>query len=168
MSENLKYQELTHAIIGSAMQVHGILGNGFQEVVYQRALGIEMSIARLSFQRELELPLFYKNVEIGARRVDFFVESKVLLELKAIIQLEQVHLAQALNYLEAFNIETGLLINFGAKSLQFKRLLNKKISLQRGPGLMDKEMIRIKQLGESLSMKFNTIREIRGSNTNIP
>lgn len=126
MSEKYKYEEITHAIIGSAMEVHKTLGNGFQEVVYQRALAVEMSLRKLLFQRELELPLFYKSAEIRTRRVDFFIEDKILVELKAIIQLEEVHLAQALNYLEAFNMETGLLINYGSKSLQFKRLLNKK------------------------------------------
>ena len=126
MSENYKYEAITHRIIGSAMEVHKALGNGFQEVVYQRALSVELALQKLSFTRELEMPLYYKGAEIGSRRVDFFVENKVLVELKAIIQLEEVHLAQALNYLEAFNMETGLLINLGSKSLQFKRLLNKK------------------------------------------
>lgn len=126
MKEDLKYSALTHSIIGCAMEVHKILGNGFQEVVYQRALGIEMKEQRITYEREVEMPIFYKNKNIGTRRVDFFVASKILVELKAIINLEDVHLAQALNYLEAFNLEIGLLINFGSKSLQFKRLLNKK------------------------------------------
>lgn len=128
MSGNYKYETITHTIIGSAMEVHKTLGNGFQEIIYQRALAIEMNLQKLSFQRELEMPLYYKASEIGTRRVDFFVERKILVELKAIIQLDDVHLAQALNYLEAFNMETGLLINFGSQSLQFKRLLNKKYS----------------------------------------
>lgn len=108
------------------MQVHTILGNGFQEVIYQRALEIEMAEQGLSFGREVEMPIFYKTHDIGTRRVDFFVEELIMLELKAIIQLEDVHLAQAINYLEAYNIEIGLLINFGSKSLSFKRLYNKK------------------------------------------
>lgn len=124
--ENLKHEALTHSIIGSAMEVHKFLGNGFQETIYQRALSIELNNRYISFVREAERPVFYKDFEVGLRRVDFFVEGKILVELKAIIQLEDVHLAQALNYLEAFNMETGLLINFGSKSLQFKRLLNKK------------------------------------------
>lgn len=116
---------LTHAIIGCAMRVHRVLGNGFQEVIYQRALAIEMEKQKLSFVREQEMPIFYDGIQIGTRRVDFLVEGRVLVELKALTALEDVHLAQALNYLEAFNLETGLLINFGARSLEFKRLYKK-------------------------------------------
>lgn len=115
--------ELTGKIIGCAMEVHRILGNGFQEVIYQRALAKEMSIQGLEFSREHEMTIFYKGDEIGTRRVDFFVEGKVMVELKAIIQLEDVHLAQAINYLEAYGLEIGLLINFGNTSLQFKRVM---------------------------------------------
>ena len=124
----MKYEELTHKIIASAMQVHSTLGNGFQEVIYQRALAIEMEFNELSFKREMEMPIFYRLQQIGTRRVDFFVEDLIMTELKAIIQLEDVHIAQALNYLEAYNMEIGLLINFGAKSLQFHRLTNKKFN----------------------------------------
>ncbi len=115
--------ELTGKIIGCAMEVHRILGNGFQEVIYQRALAKEMSIQGLEFSREHEMTIFYKGDEIGTRRVDFFVEGKVMVEIKAIIQLEDVHLAQAINYLEAYGLEIGLLINFGNTSLQFKRVM---------------------------------------------
>ncbi|GIV37622.1 MAG: hypothetical protein KatS3mg032_2001 [Cyclobacteriaceae bacterium] len=115
--------ELTGKIIGCAMEVHRILGNGFQEVIYQRALAKEMSIQGLEFSREHEMTIFYKGDEIGTRRVDFFVEGKVMVELKAVIQLEDVHLAQAINYLEAYGLEIGLLINFGNTSLQFKRVM---------------------------------------------
>ena len=108
------------------MRVHSALGNGFQEVIYQRALEIEMDDSDLKFARELSMPIYYKNKQIGERRVDFFVESKIMVELKAIIQLENVHLAQAKNYLEAYNVQVGLLINFGSISLQFKRLENSK------------------------------------------
>jgi GxxExxY protein len=108
------------------MEVHRHLGNGFQEVIYQRALAIEFRLVGLSFIREQEMSIFYKQEPIGSRRVDFFIEGKIMVELKAIIQLEDVHLAQGLNYLEAYNLEIGLLINFGAKSLQHKRLMNKK------------------------------------------
>ncbi len=108
-----KYQDITEKIIGSAMRVHGALGNDFQEVIYQRALEIEMKDIGLKFEREFEMPVYYKGNVIGQRRVDFFVEKKVMVELKSIIQLEKVHLAQAKNYLEAFNMEVGLLINFG-------------------------------------------------------
>ena len=124
IKEQYPHSELTGKIIGCAMEVHRILGNGFQEVIYQRALGLEMTQQGLSFNREYEMKIFYKEVEIGTRRVDFFVEEKVMLELKAVIKLEDIHLAQAINYLEAYGLELGLLINFGARSLQFKRLAN--------------------------------------------
>lgn len=121
-----KYKEITEKIIGSAMRVHAVLGNGFQEVIYQRALELEMEEAGLRFARELSMPIYYKGRNIGERRVDFFVEEKIMVELKAIIQLEKVHLAQAKNYLEAYNVQVGLLINFGNISLEFKRLENQK------------------------------------------
>ena len=124
IKEQYPHSELTGKIIGCAMEVHRILGNGFQEVIYQRALGLEMTQQGLSFNREYKMKIFYKEVEIGTRRVDFFVEEKVMLELKAVIKLEDIHLAQAINYLEAYGLELGLLINFGARSLQFKRLAN--------------------------------------------
>lgn len=120
----MKYEEITGKIIGCSMEVHKTLGNGFQEVIYQRALEIEMTVAGLNFNREFEMPIYYRNQQIGTRRVDFFVETKIMVELKALINLEDVHLAQAMNYLEAYNMEIGLLINFGAKSLQFKRVHN--------------------------------------------
>jgi GxxExxY protein len=128
-----KYKEITERIIGSSMKVHAALGNGFQEVIYQRALEIEMKDAGLHFERELSMPVYYKGEQIGERRVDFFVEGKIMVELKAIVQLENVHLAQAKNYLEAYNMEIGLLINFGSISLQFKRLGNAKFKEHRLP-----------------------------------
>lgn len=124
----MKYEDLTYRIIGCAMEVHKHLGNGFQEVVYQRALAIEMQMQGIEFSREHEMPLQYKGHDIGTRRVDFFVENTIMVEIKAIINLEDVHLAQAMNYVEAYNLEIGLLINFGAKSLQHKRVHNNKKS----------------------------------------
>ena len=133
------HKEITEKIIGSAMQVHRTLGNGFQaclpkgstarrqEVIYQRALAIEMRLSGLSFEREKEMGIHYRDEKIGTRRVDFFVEQCVMVELKAIIKLEDVHLAQAMNYCEAYEMEIGLLINFGGKSLEFKRVHNNKI-----------------------------------------
>ena len=118
---------LTHKIIGCAMKVHSTLGNGFQEVIYQRALAIEMAYENISFHRELEMPIFYREEQIGTRRVDFYVEEKVMVELKAIEKLEGLHKAQAINYLEAYTIADGLLINFGNTSLDFKRVYNKKL-----------------------------------------
>ena len=121
----LKYKEITEKIIGAGYEVHKFLGNGFQEVIYQRALSYEMGKAGLNFKRELEQNIFYKDMEnpIGTRRADFVVERKVLVEIKAIIQLEEVHWAQLLNYLKAYRLEVGLLINFGSKSMQFKRFV---------------------------------------------
>jgi len=124
----MKYNEITEKVIGGAMKVHRTLGNGFQEVIYQRALEIELQKAGLAYAREFEMPVHYEGVEIGMRRVDFLIEQKISVELKAIIKLEDVHLAQAMNYLEAYNLEVGLLINFGSKSLEFKRLTNRKHS----------------------------------------
>ena len=126
IKEEYPESELTGKIIGCAMEVHKILGNGFQEVIYQRALAIEMSSQRLEYSREHEMEIIYKEENIGTRRVDFFVEGKIMVELKAIIQLEDVHLAQAINYLEAYNMQIGLLINFGSRSLQFKRVMKPK------------------------------------------
>ena len=121
-----KHSDLTHSIIGCAMKVHSTLGNGFQEVIYQRALAIELEKAGITFRREQEMDIFYDGHNIGIRRVDFLVDNKVMVELKALTALEDVHMAQAINYLEAYNLEIGLLINFGAKSLQFKRLISSK------------------------------------------
>ncbi len=124
-----KYSDITRKIIGAAMKVHSTLGNGFQEVIYQRALALEMVNNGLSYQRELEMPIFYAGEEIGTRRVDFLVEDKVMVELKSLTQLEDVHLAQAINYLEAYHLEVGLLLNFGAKRLEYKRLINSKMQV---------------------------------------
>jgi len=126
INEKYKYSELTSKIIGCAMTVHKALGNGFQEVIYQRALQIEMSVAGIDFSREHNMPIYYRSEQIGTRRVDFLIEGMISVELKATTKLEDTHLAQAINYLEAYNLEIGLLINFGETSLQFKRLTNKK------------------------------------------
>ena len=130
MNEQLKYDDITRRIIGRAMRVHSKLGNGFMESIYQRSLEIEMAFEGISFEREKVMKIYYRDIEVGARRVDFFVENLIMVELKALIELEDVHLAQGLNYLEAYNVEIGLLINFGSKSLTFKRLLNKKYKIQ--------------------------------------
>ncbi len=123
--EELKYKDITEKIIGASFEVHTFLGNGFQEVIYQRALAYEFNKAGLAFAREIEQEIFYKELHepIGTRRADFVVEGKVLVELKALTKLEEVHKAQALNYLKAYRLEIGLLINFGSKSLEFKRLI---------------------------------------------
>ena len=126
IDEKYKHSELTERIIGCAMKVHSTMGNGFQEVIYQRCMAIEMEKQGLFFEREKEMTIFYEGIRVGKRRVDFFVENKIMLELKAVILTEDAHLAQAINYLEAYNMEVGLLINFGARSLEFKRVQNKK------------------------------------------
>ncbi|MBV4356555.1 GxxExxY protein [Pinibacter aurantiacus] len=117
---------LTYKVIGCAMKVHSTLGNGFQEVIYQRALAIELTKTELSFKRELEVPIFYEGEQIGTRRVDFLVADEIMVELKAQVKLEDVHLAQGLNYLVAYKLDKGLLINFGARSLEVKRLRHPK------------------------------------------
>ena len=143
INEQYKYSDLTSKVIGCAMKVHSTLGNGFthalififkgirecfavQEVIYQRALEIEFSLADIPYSREFEMPIFYHNQQIGTRRVDFLVQEVISVEIKALTKLEDVHFAQAINYLEAYNLEVGLLINFGERSLNFKRLQNKK------------------------------------------
>ncbi len=126
INEKYKYSELTSQIIGCAMTVHKTLGNGFQEVIYQRALAIEMRREGISFDREFEMFIHYRDIKIGTRRVDFLVQDIISVEIKAVTKLEDVHFAQAINYLEAYNLEVGLLINFGQMSLTFKRFTNKK------------------------------------------
>ena len=135
--DNTPVNELTHKIIDCAMKVHSTLGNDFQEVIYQRALAIEMEFQGLSFEREKEMPIFYREMNIDTRRVDFFVQNSVMVELKAIEKLEDVHRAQAINYCEAYNIADGLLINFGGKSLDFKRVYNKNLV---APNLVNPEI----------------------------
>jgi GxxExxY protein len=123
VDERYPHSELTGKIIGCCMEVHRTLGNGFQEFIYQKSLAIEFNRQKIIFSREHEMDILYKGHHVGRRRVDFFVEGKVMLELKAVIRLEDVHLAQAINYLEAYKMGTGLLVNFGSKSLEFKRVM---------------------------------------------
>ncbi len=130
MEQTYKHAELTHAIIGAAMEVHRHLGGGFREVIYQRALSIELKLRGIEHIREQEMEVNYKGHHVGDRRVDFFVEGKVMVELKATSLLDDNHLNQGLNYLEAYNLEIGLLINFGARSLEYKRLLNRKFKTE--------------------------------------
>jgi GxxExxY protein len=123
----MEYEDITRRIIGCAMKVHSVLGNGFQEVIYQRAMAIELEQDGLAFVREKEMMIYYREQPIGTRRADFFVENAVLVELKALLQLDDVHLAQTINYLEAYAMRIGLLLNFGARSLEYKRVHNNKI-----------------------------------------
>ena len=126
----MTFDEITYKINGCAMKVHSALGNGFQEVIYQRCLAIELDRAGLSFGREIEQEIYYDGIKVGKRRADFVVENKVIVELKALIKLEDVHLAQAKNYVVAYDFPIGLLINFGAQSLQFKKVFNPKYNLE--------------------------------------
>jgi GxxExxY protein len=123
----LPFKELTYKVIACAMEVHRVMGPGFQEYIYQRALAIEMKNSGIKFQEEFEIPVHYKGEMIGLRRADFWIENTVSLEIKARTELDNTHLAQAINYIEASNVSTGLLINFGAGSLQFKRIHNRKL-----------------------------------------
>jgi GxxExxY protein len=122
----MKDDVLTGRIIGCAMKVHSALGSGFPEVIYQRALAIEMKKQNLSFIREMVMKVFYDGICIGTRRVDFFIEDKIMLEIKAVSVLDNAHLAQTINYLEAYRHSFGLLINFGSKSLVYRRVYNTK------------------------------------------
>lgn len=121
-----KFADITEKIIGCSMRIHQKMRNGYQELIYHRCLCIELNKTGLPFSSELELPVYYDNIEVGKRRVDFLVDQKVIVEIKAVSELTDAHLAQALNYLETFKLEIGLLINFGAKSLEFRRLINNK------------------------------------------
>jgi len=124
LMKNPIQDKLTYQIIGCAMKVHATLGNGFQEVIYQSAMVIEMDKAQLNFAREMEMDILYEGIQIGTRRVDFFVEDRIMVELKALTKLEDVHIAQAMNYCQAYNLPVGLLLNFGSKSLEYKRIYN--------------------------------------------
>jgi GxxExxY protein len=126
MPVQMKYGDITEKIIGAAFRVHGTLGCGFREVIYQRALELEFKMMNLEHAREFEMPVYYHDIQIGTRRVDFLVMNTISVELKAVTKLEDVNLAQAMNYLEAYNLEIGLLINFGSKRLEFHRFTNKK------------------------------------------
>ena len=123
----MEKDQLTFDIIGCAMKVHNTLGNGFQEVIYQRCLAIELERAGIEFGREVEQTIYYNGINVGTRRADFVVENKVIVELKALTNLEDVHLAQAKNYVVAYKFEKGLLINFGATSLQYKLIFNQNL-----------------------------------------
>lgn len=124
--QSYKYSDMTGKTIGCAMNVHSALGNGFQEKIYQRCLEIEFRKQGLEFAREVSMPIYYESYKVGTRRVDFLIEDRVMLEIKAQTELTDIHYAQIINYLEAYKLEVGLLINFGQKSLAFKRFINSK------------------------------------------
>ena len=120
----MEKDELTYKVIGCAMKVHNTLGNGFQEVIYQRCLAIELKKAGIGYEREVDQIIYYEGMDVGTRRADFVIENKLVVEIKALVNLEDVHLSQAKNYVVAYNFEKGLLINFGATSLQYKLVFN--------------------------------------------
>lgn len=124
MAENYTHSKLTGSVIGAAMQVHSELGNGFPEVIYQRSLALELQSKSISYQREESMPLYYKGQKVGSRRADFIIDEKVLVELKAVSEINKTYYNQVLNYLIAFELEVGLLLNFGENSLKFKRFIN--------------------------------------------
>ena len=131
----MKDENLTYKIIGPAMRVHATLGAGFQEVIYQRALEAEMINSGISFVREFEMPVYYQGQQVGQRRVDFLVDDRISVEIKSVSLLDNLHLAQAINYLESYNLEIGLLVNFGGRSLEFKRLANNKFNNEIDSGV---------------------------------
>ncbi len=133
----MERDELTYKVIGCAMKVHNTLGNGFQELIYQRCLALELAKAGVNFVREQEHTIFYEGIDVGARRADFVIEGKLVVELKAIINLEDVHLAQAKNYTVAYDFPLGLLINFGSQSLQYKLMFNPKYSIKQDKSLQN-------------------------------
>jgi GxxExxY protein len=123
----MKHEEITYKIIACAMEVHRKLGPGYPEYIYHRAIIIEFKLQNVYFEDEFEIKIYYKGEQVGIRRVDFLVEKEVPVEIKASIELSDLNIAQVKNYLEAGGIEIGLLINFGASSLQFKRMINNRI-----------------------------------------
>jgi len=151
IKKEYKYSELTGKIIGCAMEVHKLLGNGFQEVIYQRALEKEMTMQGLEFSREHDMPIFYKGDRIGTRRVDFLVYKVVSVEIKALTKIEDVHLAQAKNYVVAYDFPLGLLINFGSQSLQYKLIFNPKYNhIPKTSESEFAELIRICRINQNL------------------
>ncbi len=122
--QRLKHSDITEKIIGCAMKVHSHFGMGFQEAIYQRCMQIEFDKLKLTYQYEAEIPILYDNIEVGTRRIDFLVENVILVELKAVKELDDSHFNQILNYLTIFKLEVGLLLNFGEKSLKFKRIIH--------------------------------------------
>ena len=124
-----RHNAVTKEVIGCAMRVHSALGSGFPENIYHRSLALELSRCGLVFEQEVHLPVFYLDTQVGARRVDFLVAECVLIELKALTELTPLHYAQIINYLNAYRLEVGLLINFGEASLRFKRFIRNHVRL---------------------------------------
>ena len=122
--EKSAFDDLAYKVIGCSMKVQGILGSGFQEKVYQRALSVEFSNQNISFAREIEMDIFYEGIQVGCRRVDFYVEDQLVVEIKAVSILDEIHLAQAISYCQVFNKASGLLLNFGSRNLEYKRVYN--------------------------------------------
>jgi len=115
--------DITQKIIKCAFKVHNNIGNGFQELIYQRALAYEFAKENLIFEREKEMDIYYDNIKIGNRRVDFLVDNDIMVELKAVTELERVHVAQTMNYIETYRVKIGLLINFGNRRVDVRRFI---------------------------------------------
>lgn len=126
INEKYIHSDITSAILGAAFEVHKQIGCGFVEAVYHRAMLWELYLRKIEHESEKELPIYYKNHKVGSRRADILVNKLVIIELKATSQLENIHLAQAINYLETFNLDVGLLLNFGSRSLEYKRVIHPK------------------------------------------
>lgn len=131
INEKYIHSDITAEILNVAFEVHKIIGPGFVELVYLRSMLVECGLRNIETDSEIELPIYYKNVRVGSRRADLLVKKKVIVELKAVVELNDNHLAQAINYLEAFNLEVGLLLNFESKSLQYKRVIHPKFLNQK-------------------------------------
>lgn len=137
-----KINDLTHKILACAMKVYNTLGNGFEDAVYQRALVIEMEFQGLSFEREKEMSIYYHDIEIGTHKVDFLIDKKLILDVKVVNELLPVHINQAVNYCEAYNIDDGLLVNFGKTSFEFKRVYKKNhINQKNRINTVEKELL---------------------------
>ena len=117
------YKELSYALIGAAMEVHRILGPGFLEAVYQKALAHELTLRGIRFEQFKKLPVYYKGILVGDYEADFVIEGKIILEIKAVSQLHPRHEAQAINYLTATGFRLAILLNFGDTSLEHQRLV---------------------------------------------
>ena len=123
---NLIHKEISYKIIGAAMEVHRILGPGYLESVYQAALAHELTLRQIPFAQYKPLPVTYKEKSIGEYEADFVVANEIILELKAVATFHPRHHAQVINYLTATGLKLALLLNFGADSLQYKRVINKR------------------------------------------
>jgi GxxExxY protein len=127
MSE-IVHADITEAILGAAFEVHNTLGPGFLESIYEEALARELGLRGMAFQRQVSVPILYKNETVGTHVIDLIVDDQVIVELKAITELADIHKAVVLSYLAATKRKVALLINFGQPSLTFKRIVRQRIN----------------------------------------